>query len=63
MKVYAIYKGDKFIDVGTAKELAERRGVSVRTIWWMATKECHQRVEGTDRTLAISFVEDEEKWL
>ena len=23
-KVYAIYKGDKFIDVGTVKELAER---------------------------------------
>ena len=28
MKVYAIYKGDNFIDVGTRKELSEKLGLS-----------------------------------
>lgn len=31
-KVYALYHGDKFIDLGTKKELAERNGVTKDTI-------------------------------
>lgn len=34
---YALYKGDKFIEIGTAKELAEYLGVSERTVHFYST--------------------------
>lgn len=34
---YALYEGDKFIDIGTLKELAEKRHVALRTLQRMAT--------------------------
>ena len=37
IKIFGLYKGDKFIDVGTARELAERRNVKVRTIRYLIT--------------------------
>lgn len=30
---YALWKGDKCIAIGTAKELADMLGVTVKTIW------------------------------
>lgn len=30
---YALYRGDELLDVGTCAELAERRGVSTKTIY------------------------------
>lgn len=32
MKIYALYKGDQFLIVGTKKELAEYLGVKEKTI-------------------------------
>ena len=32
MKEYALYKGDKFIDLGTKQYLANLLGVNIRTI-------------------------------
>lgn len=32
MKLYALYHGDKFIDIGTKEYLAKLLGVSVKTI-------------------------------
>ena len=37
MNIYGLYKGDEFIDVGTAEELAERRGIKPKTIRWLAS--------------------------
>ena len=36
MKEYALYRGDKFIDIGTAKQLAEKHNTTTGTIWWCA---------------------------
>lgn len=36
MKQYALYKGEEFIDIGTAKELAEKIGTTVKTLYWYA---------------------------
>lgn len=33
--IYALYRGDKFIDVGTAVELSERTGLKYDTIIFM----------------------------
>ena len=32
--IFAIYKGEEFLDEGTAEELAERFGVTPKTIRW-----------------------------
>lgn len=33
---YAIYKGDEFVDIGKASELAEKYGLQLKTIYWKA---------------------------
>ena len=42
--VYAIYKGDEFLDVGTIPELAERFNVSINTVVFWTSKKYHQRI-------------------
>lgn len=56
---YAIYKGEKFLSVGTAKELALEFGVSEHTIRFMATEENRRRNKGNRKT-AIVLSEEEE---
>ena len=36
-KVYALYKGDELLEIGTKKELAEKFGVKVKTISYYST--------------------------
>lgn len=43
---YALWKGDKCIAIGTAGELAERLGVTVKTIWWYVSPACKRRDKG-----------------
>lgn len=43
--VYGVYKGDRFIDVGTATELSIRLGIMRDTIQWLATPSAHKRTE------------------
>lgn len=42
---YAIYKGDKFIDIGTAKELAEKCNVKPETIAYYSSPAYLKRLE------------------
>ena len=42
---YAIYKGDKFIDIGTAKELAKKCNVKPETIEFYASPSYLKRLE------------------
>ncbi len=44
--VYAIYRGDKFIDVGDANELAERQEITKNTLYFYRTK--HYKEISTD---------------
>ena len=39
-KEYALYKGEEFLDIGNAKELAEKYGLREKTIYW---KKCCKR--------------------
>lgn len=62
---YAIYQGDKFLDIGTAAELAERFRVLPETIGFWATPTHHQRMKKKDgdignRKVVIRIEEDEE---
>lgn len=50
--LFALYRGDEFIDVGTARELSEKHSISTQSIYWMATPANHKRDRG-NRLLAI----------
>lgn len=46
---YAIWKGDECIAIGTAKELAKRFGVTVKTIRWWASPAAKRRDKGKSK--------------
>lgn len=50
LTIYALYRGDTFIDVGTARELAARHNVKENTIRYMATAQ-YKRLHNYDRTV------------
>lgn len=37
MNIYAVYKGDEFLDLGTAKELSKKFNVKEKTIHYWST--------------------------
>lgn len=37
-KEYALYKGDKFIGIGTSKELAKLMDIKINTFWFYMSK-------------------------
>lgn len=43
MTEYAVYKGEEFIMIGTAKECAEETGVSEKSIRWLSTPTAKKR--------------------
>lgn len=51
---YVLYLGDEVIDIGTADELAKRRGVKPSTIYYYSTQAYMKRIKGQDnRLLAV----------
>lgn len=44
-KIFALYKGEKFIDIGTAKEIAKRRGVTPEFIKYLSTPANLKRID------------------
>jgi len=42
---YALYKGDRFIDLGTIKELSERLGITTATLWFYTSNAYKMRSE------------------
>lgn len=44
-KIYALYKGDEYLDSGSLAALAARRGVQHRTLLWMLTPSYKKRLE------------------
>jgi len=52
--VYAVYKGDQFIDEGTKEELANRFGVTVKTVGFWVTPRNAKRDRG-NRKIAINI--------
>lgn len=49
--LYALYRGDEFIDVGTIKELVERTGYSSEALYWWSTEIAHSRDGNNQYTL------------
>lgn len=40
---YAVYRGEEFITIGTAKECADETGVSAKSIRWLSTPTAKKR--------------------
>lgn len=45
MQVYALYKGDKFLDIGTSKELSEKYNIKRKTIQFYSTPSYKKRMK------------------
>ncbi len=55
--VYAVYKGDKFLDLGTVEELSKKFKVKKETVWFWATSVNKRRAK-KKRKIAIKIEED-----
>lgn len=50
---YALYKGDKFIDLGTAAELSKRTGLSESTIYFYLSPAYLRRIKKKDKCYIV----------
>ena len=57
-KVYALYQGDKFITVGTVKEIANELGIKEETVRFYSSPAAKRRNTGNGRIL-VKIEEDE----
>lgn len=46
---YAVYKGEEFICMGTAREVAEKLGIKPKTVQFLSTPANIRRVESSPR--------------
>jgi hypothetical protein len=59
MQVYAIYKGEKFLDIGTSKELSEKFKVKRETIQFWSTPS-HINKMGKNSMCTVKLGKEEE---
>lgn len=55
--VYAVYKGDKFLDLGTVEELSERFKVKKETVYFWSSPVNKRRMK-RNRKIAIKIEEE-----
>ena len=48
---YAVYKGDDYLGSGTAKELADKFDVDIKTIYWWSTPTSIKRGKGNRKVV------------
>ena len=59
--VFALYRGDELLDVGTKRELAARHGVTREYIGYMSTPSHRKRIAGHEDTRVMAYrIDDEE---
>lgn len=53
---YVLYRGDEVLDVGTASEIAKRRGIKADTIRFYCTASYQKRIRNRDKRLVAERV-------
>jgi len=53
MKTYALYHGDKFIDMGSRKYIAELMGVTEKTVEWYTYPAWRRRHKNENKGIII----------
>ena len=60
MREYALYRGDTFIDLGTAKELAGKHNTTVKVIQWLAhSKKAEKARENCRNGMIVIPIEED----
>lgn len=63
-KEYALYKGDTFLCIGTMKEIAKQRNITLETVRFYRTRAYKKRVEkrknSKNAMILIKIPEDDE---
>lgn len=59
--IYALYKGDKFIDLGTKEYLAEKLNVTPETIYYYTTPAYRKRIKDYNKRLFVIKIEDDQE--
>lgn len=60
--IYALYHGDKFIDLGTQQEISKRQNIKLKTLQFYGTNVYKKRIKGKEenRYILIKIEEDED---
>lgn len=58
MNIYAIYKGDKFIDLGTIKELSKKHNISEKTLYFYTMPSYKKRLNYKSNRIIVIKVEE-----
>lgn len=59
-RTIALYKGDELIDIGTVQEVAERRGVLKRTIYFMSQPAYVKRAKNGKKPRIVAYTVSED---
>ena len=60
-KIYALYHGEEFLDLGTKKEISERTGISIKTLsFYMSISYKKRRKFNYDNCYVMIAIEGEE---
>ena len=57
--IFALYKGDRFIDVGTIPEMAARHNVKAKTLHFYATR-IHRKRVSEKGIIVVRLEEDDD---
>lgn len=57
--VYALYKGDEFIDLGTLEELAKKEGVKPHTIAYYQTEAYKRKAKNNENRRVLIKIEED----
>ena len=57
MTLYAVYRGDDLLVLGTVSECAELLGISEKTVRWLSCPFAHRRAEKHWRAMVAEKVE------
>lgn len=59
--IYALYKGDQFIDLGTKEHLAKLLNVTPKTIKFYASPSARKRIKNYSNAMFCIRIEEEEE--
>lgn len=63
MSEYVVYKGDTFLCIGTAEEVAKHMGWLVKTVYWYTTPQYLRRIakrKSAKNYITVTKIEEEE---
>lgn len=61
-KQYALYRGDEILGIGTAKELAEMRGIKLSSLLFLVSPAYKKRRVNSKRNILVLIrIEDDEE--